>query len=196
MIITIKHDDDPESPREWDNLGTIIHWHKRYNLGDISVNREEIAEYLEDSVYLPVYIYDHGGVTIRTTPFQCDWDSGQVGYIFVKREKILKELGKKRLTKSLRKRVLDILKCEIETFNQYLTGDVYGYILKGDGINDSCWGFYGVEYCKEEALSLANYYRSEKLRAHLAKVKTWVKNRVPLYARKSYIPETIIFEEA
>ena len=38
-----------------------------------------------------------------------------------------------------------ILEGEVETYNQYLTGDVYGFILeKPDGEHiDSCWGFYG-----------------------------------------------------
>lgn len=195
MVIKIEPDNYPESPREWDNLGTIIHWHKRYNLGDISVNREEIAEYLKDSVYLPVYLYDHSGITISTGRFSCPWDSGLVGFIFVKREKILENYGKKRLTKSLRKRVLEILEGEIEIFDQYLTGDVYGYIIEGDGIDESCWGFYGVEDCKAEALSMANYLLRKKLLAHLSKVKTWIKNKVPLYARKSYSPEDIIVKE-
>ena len=28
------HDDEPQSPREWDNLGTMACWHRRYTLGD------------------------------------------------------------------------------------------------------------------------------------------------------------------
>lgn len=34
MILRIVQDVDTESPREWDNLGTMICWHSRYNLGD------------------------------------------------------------------------------------------------------------------------------------------------------------------
>lgn len=32
--IEIVLDDDPPDPRDWDNLGTMACWHKRYNLGD------------------------------------------------------------------------------------------------------------------------------------------------------------------
>jgi len=32
--IKIIHDPDPESPRDYDNLGTMICWHRRYNFGD------------------------------------------------------------------------------------------------------------------------------------------------------------------
>ena len=33
-IIEIEQDENPESPREWDNLTTMICFHKKYNLGD------------------------------------------------------------------------------------------------------------------------------------------------------------------
>lgn len=32
--IKIMRDDNPESPREWGNLGTMACWHNRYKLGD------------------------------------------------------------------------------------------------------------------------------------------------------------------
>jgi len=33
-ILTVEQDEDPESPREWDNLGIMICWHRNYELGD------------------------------------------------------------------------------------------------------------------------------------------------------------------
>jgi hypothetical protein len=33
-ILEIFPDEPYESPREWDNLGTMICFHRRYNLGD------------------------------------------------------------------------------------------------------------------------------------------------------------------
>lgn len=41
----------------------------------------------------------------------------------------------------------------VEQWNQYLSGDVWGYEIEDpDGVHvDSCCGFYGLEYCKEEA---------------------------------------------
>ena len=32
--LKIVQDTDPESPRTWDNLGTMVCFHKRYELGD------------------------------------------------------------------------------------------------------------------------------------------------------------------
>ena len=32
--VKIFHDSAPQSPREWDNLGTMVCWHRKYCLGD------------------------------------------------------------------------------------------------------------------------------------------------------------------
>ena len=37
----------------------------------------------------------------------------------------------------------------------YLSGDVWGYIVDEDNKDDSCWGFFGYDYCVEEAKRVA-----------------------------------------
>jgi hypothetical protein len=166
--LQIIQDEDPQSPREWDNLGTMACFHNRYTLGDGKkihlISHEDfknwdemenhIRQELKAVAVLPLYLYDHGGITIATTPFSCRWDSGQVGFIYITQEC----LNKSRITQGSGDGILDdesnqdylerlekYLKCEVETYDQYLRGDVYGFLLKnkeGD-IEDSCWGFYG-----------------------------------------------------
>lgn len=213
--ILIKPDDClHDTPRDWDNLGTMMCAHSRYNLGDEQGDKEaflqevltgeqqeyferkeerldaelyerqkdlddywcrsaredrwEIADQIENekleaayqnAVVLPLYLYDHSGITMSTNPFGCHWDSGQVGFIYVMREDILKEFDRKRLTKKLRKRVEEILIAEVECYDQYLRGDVYGFQITPlddeDDVLDSCWGFYGLDDCIEEAKSTA-----------------------------------------
>ena len=46
--VSLYHDDDPRSPREHDNLGHIVCWHRRYNLGDEQVRPGEHASCIED----------------------------------------------------------------------------------------------------------------------------------------------------
>ena len=46
--VKLFHDDDPNSPREWDNLGHMICWHRRMNLGDEKVRPGEHASCIED----------------------------------------------------------------------------------------------------------------------------------------------------
>lgn len=159
--INIKYDQDPESPREWDNLGTMACFHNRYNLGDkhsLSIEEvKDIAENDKDYISLPLYLYDHSGITMNTTGFSCPWDSGQVGIIFVEKSKVRKEYGWKLITQKRKEKILDYLRGEVETYDQYLTGDVFGFeILNSEGeLEDSCWGFFGEEYAIAEAKACA-----------------------------------------
>ena len=79
MTIKIYADELAESPREWDNLGKMCCFHKRYNLGDKhTMTVDEVQELVqrEDVIALPLYLYDHSGITMNTTGFSCPWDSG------------------------------------------------------------------------------------------------------------------------
>lgn len=151
--LLILPDNDPEDPRENDNLGTIACWQGRYALGDIQP-KEQPNEHLdglpEGTVILPVHMYDHSGVTINTTGFSCPWDSGQVGVIYATPEAI-KASGLK-VTRGL---IEEYLRQEIATYDQYLRGDVWGYQIESRAssedeweIEDSCWDFYGSDPLK------------------------------------------------
>ena len=192
--VTIHTDEDAQNPRkEFDNLGTMICFHRRYDLGDEYQGDIESARFYtqkvekEGGIVLPLYLYDHSGITISTSPFSCPWDSGQVGVIVLEREKILAEYGqgKKRVSKAMRERAIKYLEGEVKTYDQYLTGEVYGYMIEGpDGSDlDSCWGFYGLEYCEDEAKGMIAHYIGEAFRKRIADVKMFIRNRVPLYVR-------------
>jgi hypothetical protein len=134
---------------------------------------EEQLELIEKSlIVLPLFLYDHSGITMNTSGFSCGWDSGQVGYIYITRKKAVEEWGKKVCTKKVVERATKYLEGEVENYDQFLTGEVYGYrvltplnpgdIEEGDDPNseefdelreetDSCWGFYGYEQTKEDS---------------------------------------------
>jgi len=103
--IKVYPDVDVENPRNDDNLGTMVCFHKRHLLGDenhgytsndyhgwdeveAAIQKDEAG-----AIILPLYLYDHSGITMRTTPFDCHWDSGQVGLIFVSKKKARAEFG-------------------------------------------------------------------------------------------------------
>ncbi len=161
----------PESPREWDNLGIIAYKHSNYILGEEKIN--EPIEWLEDKleinnqyiysdarlqeletrfykefIALPIYLYDHSGQSISTSPFSCRWDSGKVGYIYVDKKTVLKEYGGKIVTQKLKERILGYIQGEVETYNQYIRGEVYGFQVldEDEDIIDSCYGFYGNDW--------------------------------------------------
>lgn len=216
--IEIFRDDDPMSPREWDNLGHMVCWHSRYNLGD-EFRRDdqedwllELAEAVDDSVaeriyywesgngyvkilndcakefpdkrqmdhpicakvnkkimaiiykvveehyiMLPLYLYDHSGITMSTGPFSCPWDSGQVGWIYVTKKKVREEYGWKKLNKKRIEKIEGHLKAEVEEYDRFLAGRVYGFVITEHGICkhcgaeieadvDSCWGHFMDSY--------------------------------------------------
>jgi len=190
--IDIYQDEYPENPRGWGNLGHMVCWHSRYNLGDEqrSDSQEdffrELAEIVDDTVadrieywengkgyksifnwcerefpdmhwmdwpisryvdervmdiidntikkyyiMLPLALYDHSGITmyVGSSSHSMDpggWDSGQVGWIFVSQEQIRKEYGWKVLTKKRIEKIKEYLANEVKTYDQYLTGCVYG----------------------------------------------------------------------
>ena len=151
-----------DNPRDWDNLGTMACSHKRYSLGDTiekhEVNfdkyngwgeaYEAIQRDNDTAIILPLYLYDHSGITMRTTSFNDGWDSGQVGFIFISKEKVREEYSVKRISPKLLERVKGYLLNEVETYDQYLTGEVYSFELTDiDGNHiDSCGGFYGDDF--------------------------------------------------
>lgn len=120
--VHIEQDDMAESPRsEYNdaNIGHMMCWHRRYNLGDHRENSWEcpadmmedlIGEYYTHSraksfsqqwkslerkgyVCLPLCLYDHSGITMSTAKFSCPWDSGQVGWIYTTKEEVLRKVG-------------------------------------------------------------------------------------------------------
>jgi hypothetical protein len=83
----------------------------------------------------------------------------------VDREKALKEFGKKRLTKQLKQKLYNIIEGEVKTYNQYLAGDVYGYVVSNDNEPiDSCWGFYSQADSLSEAKSIVDYEVKQSVR--------------------------------
>ena len=152
------------------NLGTMVCFHKKYSLGDLhSYSSNDFGSWdefknqlIKDhnvAVILPIYMYDHSGITISTTPFSCPWDSGQIGFIFVSKAKALKEFEGHIVTKKLKERLTQHLIGEVETYDQYLTGDVFGFqITLNDEELDSFWGYYGTESCLNEAKSIVESY--------------------------------------
>lgn len=197
--IEIWQDDCPVNPYEdWDMLGTFYHWHKRGFIGeDISRwDSEDIQQHFKDiksqgGIVLPIYLYEHSGQTIRTTPFGCAWDSGQVGFYAVEGHTIRKEYSKKRISKQLREKVTQCLTCEIETIDQWLRGDVYGFsILDKDGeTTDSCGGFYGdyEGYLMAEAKSQIDWQVKEARKQRFERLKTLIRNGVPLHRRDTLL---------
>lgn len=162
LTISIYPDENPSNPREeHDNAGTMVCWHHRYNLGDRHDHdtpaffEQWIRDEEPDAEVIPVYMYEHSGVALNTTGFHCPWDSGQIGYIYMTYDTIVREFGDSH---DNREKARALMLAEVQTYSRYLNGEVYGYMV-GEGSPDmeSCWGFDDLAYCKEEAEGIAEW---------------------------------------
>ena len=102
----------------------------------------KLIEQTECAVILPLFLYDHSGITMNTSGFSCPWDAGQVGWIYASREDIKEEFGE--VTPETLEKTKEILQSEVKEYDYYLTGQCYGFKLyQGAEEIDSCWGFLG-----------------------------------------------------
>ena len=136
-----------------------------------SLSNEDIWYLLEkhsNIIALPLFLYEHSGITMSTTSFNDRWDSGQVDWIYTDKETVLSQRDKFqnikgnliKITKhNWKEAAYQFLKGEVKEYDMYLQGDVYGIVIEEydsdleefDEI-DSCWGFYEDSYDEEEIL--------------------------------------------
>lgn len=172
-------DESPDNPRKWDNAGKLVIYprgnYMEVNELDMTFRPEDysgwdeldqnVMECYPKAEVLPVFRYEHSGVVYNTIGFSAyDSHGCRVGFILCDRETMLKEWGKKIITPKIREQARKCMNAEIECFSQWANGEVYGYIIKDENGNDfpdgftdseSCWGFYGLDYVKQEAESIA-----------------------------------------
>ena len=103
----------------------------------------------EKYLMLPLYLYDHSGLAMSTESFSgraphAEWDSGQVGWIYVSKEDALKEFDADKMTGAIRQKADALMRSEVAAYDSYLRGECYGFELYKNGeLSDSCWGFMG-----------------------------------------------------
>lgn len=164
--LKISYDPDPESPREWSNLGYFIVVSNRYASPDknsdierivretaevstgCSSHMRNIKDALKDMgervLYItPVTTYEHGSVVYKRGEMK-GWDYSTNGFYIVT-DKSAKETGAKL------KEFEKIIDQELEAYTTWANGEVYGYTLYDESgeIEDSCYGFYAIEDIRE-----------------------------------------------
>ncbi|MBI9082707.1 MAG: hypothetical protein JEZ11_03860 [Desulfobacterales bacterium] len=136
---------------------------------------DKIAEKIIDrkAIVLPLYLYDHSGLTMRTgAP---GWESNRFGFIYISREKAAIEWSDHPEFGTIEQRAIRCMEGEVQVYDYYLTGQVYGYMTKpviaNKKINDddSCWGFFGGDHelsglleCAKDAINgaIASYKKT------------------------------------
>ncbi len=147
FTITVDFEMEPQNPRTEDcNLGRMICFHDNYNIGDnhmLSTNiddydswadvRQKIEKYYGTVCILPVYAYEHGGIALnvkREYPFDCQWDSSMVGFIFCNREDVTKYYGHATIDAEMLKTIENKLINEVAILSAYFQGMVYEYRIE------------------------------------------------------------------
>lgn len=161
------------SPMEWlereINEDVYDLWVKKYSKKNPRMEYQDylMEIFLKTNLVIPVHAYEHGGITISASGRRAGWDSfdsGQLGFVYVSHEDIKKEFNVKRLTKKVLEKAEKILRDEVANYDDYLTGQVYGFVIENQHEEelDSCWGFLGdYKYCLENAKSVADFFAKE-----------------------------------
>lgn len=163
-IITVHQDDMAESPSEDQDEGLfLVANHRDFYVPEPGEKRvpsdpeELIGRYKKGHWIFPLEAYIHGGVHLSfghegNYPDR-QWDVSQLGFIFVSKKEW-------RLRKSARKAAAS----HIEYWNDYLSGNVYGWTVEDEETGedgDSVWGYYNMDQLKQDSFMAAEHLREK-----------------------------------
>ena len=187
--IEIIPDENCESPDTWGDDGVfLVGYHRDFWVERKDIISKDVAadifrgeknwgtEQITKKYWcFGLEAYIHSGVVLALSNCGdfCDrqWDVSRLGLVLVSKEE-------SRFSKKAREYAERL----IETWNQYLSGDVYGYNI--EQLNDSCWGYYGYDTCLQEAKSIVDYHLEENRKKRIVTLKQLIKSKVPLEYRQ------------
>jgi len=174
FTIDIQIDKTPQSPREWSNLGYFITVDRNYQSPDnklhyidivkdtgnratsqtehIKLIKQDIEATGDEKVLAvyPITKYEHSGV-VYSLGTAHGFDNSNNGFYIIT-DKSQKETG------TLKKDWEKVIKDELETYNAYANGEVYGFTATdpetGEEIG-SCWGYYDSDHETNGLLEMA-----------------------------------------
>ena len=164
--IDVVQDEDANSPDYWENdEAFVVYDHRQFSVSRDGFVPRDIFDHISsgkklyDGHYVFVlYAYIHSGVALSVGNHNfpdARRDVSSTGFVLVKRQKGMYN----------REKAFKLAEAITEEWNQYLSGDVYGYKVydmtaceedddEGELV-ESCWGFYGdPEYCMTEAVNV------------------------------------------
>lgn len=195
--VEIYPDRDVENPHAWCS-STLCIAHRRYNFGgkclssDVNSIEEAFAWHLaeqglheRDIICLPVFMYDHSGIALDSSPFSDRWDSGQLGFLYETRGDIRREFKVKRISPKLEDLIRDRLRGEIAELSAWANGDTYRFAIPA--LDMGCGGFYGDDHQAsgliEQARENIRYVVQQQRYRHFPHLKKMIQSRVPLQYR-------------
>lgn len=196
--IEIYQDEFVDSPSDWND--NMVGWHREFTVENKHINRnifgyilglqkkdkdlqEEFLEYKDEAKDLlkkyhvfGLDAYIHSGIALHLhgEGYRDRWDtSDYVGAVIVEKKEA-----------KTRKQAYKIASGIVETWNDYLSGNVYGYSVD---IGAGCGGYYG-DYEKsgllDDAKSEIDGYIKDTIAKHTKTRKAQIVNHVPLEKRE------------
>ena len=197
--INIYYDESSYSPDDWgDDQRFLVSYHNSFTIkhDDIitqdqarQISNEDYHDKDEKAVCLEIVkkyhifgleAYIHSGV-VQSLSYEGNfpdrrWDVSQLGLVLISKEEIKTGKKARRMAVGL-----------IDTWNDYLSGNVYGFMIQKDGEESGgCWSFYGdpensglIENAKEEI----DCELEEEAKKKAKKLKVFIENNVPIDKR-------------
>lgn len=177
---------------------TSKHYDEEGYLDEVGVKK--IWKWIETNLVVSTLrLYDHSGISMSTSgayPFNCQWDSGQVGYAYITKAMMSERIAPmKNWTKKLRERASELIDAEVKEYSQYLEEDVVGYMVFNpddpncENCDESCWGYYSEEDAIAEAKGIVDYNVKQARLKRFAKLKELIKAKVNVLYRKIILEE-------
>lgn len=158
----LTRDEISENPDEWGDTGVfLVNYHRDFWVEkDEIITKDEARDFYQGKTIeaeknyfiFPLTSYIHSGVILYlgnhanpTGQGYGHWDTSHIGLVLISKKEAESQEKAKKIAEGL-----------IQTWNSYLSGDVYGCVMetyddeKNPSDHDSVWGFYGFEYAKKE----------------------------------------------
>ena len=178
-ILRLFYDECPTNPREDYNLTRMVCFHKRYDLGDDHDLKsddfdgwDEMEKHITGTenpiVIKPLYMYEHSGITISTKPFGDRWDSGQIGFVYIRKDDVRNQFSIKRCGQNMVERCDVLLEGEVDVYDKYLQGQVYGYEIgkiNEDGQEEGlerCGDYFDEERCEHDGRVSLEWFKNNE----------------------------------
>lgn len=131
----------------------------------------------------PLYLYDHSSLTVKIGDFgsaglpqgHCQFDTMRLGFIYTTWD-LIRECHPdwKRFSPQRINWVRSVMDEEVETYNQYLNNDVWGFVVEELACEkcgtwesvDSCYGFYGSDWKTNGVLDHISEYITQGIRLY------------------------------
>ena len=132
-ILIVTPDDNADSPNDWDNDECfLVYDHrdfciKRKGFDPEDINNNDLTNSYDNYYIFPVYAYIHSGVRLSLSRGNDRFDTSMKGFILVKKDQLISWTLEEKPHVCTKEDSLKMAQNLIETWNQYLSGDVYRY---------------------------------------------------------------------